>query len=98
MLLEAMASGKPIVASDIEGYAGIVSHEKEGLLFPPKDSAALGNALELLIKDPGLARRMGAQGRETVENYRWEAVARQVENYYLDCQKAVNGRSRPRTG
>ena len=98
VLLEAMASGKPIVASDIEGYSGIMSHEKEGLLFAPKDPVALGNALELLIRDPGLARRMGAQGRETVEKYRWEAVARQVEDYYLDCQKAANGRSRARTG
>ena len=98
MLLEAMAAGKPIVASNIEGYSGIVSHEKQGLLFAPKDSGALGNALELLIRDPGLARRMGSQGRETVEKYRWEVVARQVEDYYLDCQKAANGRSRARTG
>ena len=98
VLLEAMASGKPIVASNIEGYSGLVSHEKEGLLFPPKDSAALGNALEQLIRNPELARRMGSQGRETVDQYRWEAVARQVESYYLDCQKAANGRSRARTG
>ena len=98
VLLEAMAAGKPIVASDIEGYSGIVSHGKEGLLFAPKDSEALGHALELLIRDPGLARRIGSQGRETVEQYRWEAVARQVEDYYLDCQKAANGRSRARTG
>ncbi|MCH8224529.1 MAG: glycosyltransferase family 4 protein [Chloroflexi bacterium] len=98
VLLEAMASGKPIVASDIEGYAGLVSHEVEALLFPPKDAEALGNALKRLIKDPDLARRMGARGRESVEKYRWVAVARQVENYYLDCQKAVNGRSRARTG
>ena len=98
VLLEAMASGKPIVASNIEGYSGIVSHEKEGLLFTPKDSQALANALERLIQDPDLARRIGSQGRETVEKYRWEAVARQVESYYMDCQKAVNGRSRTRTG
>ena len=97
VLLEAMAAGKPIVASDIEGYAGIVSHEKEGLLFAPKDTRALGNALEILIRDPGLARRMGSQGRDTVEQYRWAAIARQVEDYYLHCQKAANGRSRART-
>ena len=98
VLLEAMAAGKPIVASNIEGYSGIMSHEKEGLLFAPKDSEALGKALDLLIRDTALASSMGAQGRETVEQYRWETVARQVEGYYLDRQKAANGRTRARTG
>ena len=85
VLLEAMAAGKPIVASDIEGYAGIIRDGQQGLLFPRKDSDALADALAVLINDPARAARMGATGRRLVEQYRWKVVARQVENYYLDC-------------
>lgn len=85
VLLEAMAAGKPIVASDIEGYAGIIRDGQQGLLFPRKDSDALADALAALINDPARAARMGATGRRLVEQYRWKVVARQVENYYLDC-------------
>ncbi len=52
VLLEAMAVGKPVVASDIEGYANIVSHDKQGILFPPKNSEALAAALSLLVRVP----------------------------------------------
>ena len=85
VLLEAMAAGKPIVASDIEGYAGIIQDGQPGLLFPRKDSDALADTLAALINDPARAARMGATGRRLVEQYRWKVVARQVENYYLDC-------------
>ncbi|PKB67926.1 MAG: hypothetical protein BZY81_03530 [SAR202 cluster bacterium Io17-Chloro-G4] len=85
VLLEAMASGKPVVASEIEGYKGILTHDQEGLLFPPKDAQALCDALSLLIKNPDIARRMGASGRHTVEKYRWSVVASQVAEYYEQC-------------
>ncbi len=84
-----MASGKPVVASEIEGYKGIVEHKAQGLLFPRKDSEALATALATLIEDPELARRLGANGRETVEQYRWSVVASQVEAYYEDCLRTA---------
>ena len=98
VLLEAMAAGKPIVASDIEGYNGIVTHGQEGMLFLRQDIDALARALECLVRNPELALRMGVQGRETVEKYRWEAVARQVEDYYYHTLRAVNGHSGTRPG
>ena len=98
VLLEAMAAGKPIVASDIEGYAGIVSHGHQGLLVPRKDSEALANALGLLVRNPELARQLGARGRESAEEYRWDRVANQVENYYQDCLRTANGHTWKRTG
>jgi len=96
VLLEAMAAGKPVVASDIEGYRGIVTHGQQGLLFKPKDSEDLARALTLLVANPELAQRMGARGHKIVQQYRWDVVASQVEDYYDYCLKAVNGRARKR--
>ncbi|MBI2909972.1 MAG: glycosyltransferase family 4 protein [Chloroflexi bacterium] len=82
VLLEAMASARPIVASDIEGYAGVVTHGSEGLLVPPKDEKALAMALGHLLADKELRQRMGARGREKAQEYSWERVSRRVANYY----------------
>ena len=94
VLLEAMAAGKPVVVSDIEGYANIVTDQRQGILFPPKNSEALADALVRLIKDPSLRQRMGAEGRLTVEQYRWPEIARRVEEYYYRCLETANGNSR----
>ena len=91
VLVEAMASGKPVVASEIEGYKGILTHEEQGLLFPSKDSEALAQALARLIENPALAQQLGAKGRQTAEQYRWSVVASQVEDYYQECLKASDG-------
>jgi phosphatidylinositol alpha-mannosyltransferase len=84
VLLEAMASGRPIVASAIEGYSAVLNHGEQGLMVPPRDSASLAEALAVLIQDPGLRSRMGEMGRQTVERYSWERVAQEVMDYYLD--------------
>ena len=97
VLLEAMAAGKPVVVSDIEGYANIVTDQRQGILFPPKNSEALADALVRLIKDQALRQRMGAEGRLTVEQYRWPEIARRVEEYYYRCLETANGNSRERT-
>jgi phosphatidylinositol alpha-mannosyltransferase len=96
VLLEAMAAGKPVIASDIEGYRGTVSHGQQGLLFAPKDSEELARALTLLVANPELAQRMGARGHRMVQQYRWDVVASQVEDYYDYCLKAADGRARKR--
>ncbi len=92
-----MAAGKPVVASDIEGYRGIVTDGEQGLLVPKKDSDALAKALEVLARVPELRRRLGGQGNRSAEQYRWEVVAGQVENYYDFCLQAANGSSGTRT-
>jgi phosphatidylinositol alpha-mannosyltransferase len=83
ILLEAMAVGKPIVASNIDGYASVVAHNVEGLLVPPGDKEMLARALISLLTDQALRREMGARGRVKALGYSWEHVAQSVLNYYF---------------
>lgn len=66
VLMEAMASGVPVVASGISGIPELVDHEISGLLVPPRDPQALANALKRLYGDPALRERLGKSGREKV--------------------------------
>jgi len=83
VLLEAMAAGKPIVATNIDGYASVVTHGEEGLLVPPKDSRGLAQALISLMSDDTLRQQMGARGRLKAGEYSWEHVAQRVFDYYV---------------
>jgi phosphatidylinositol alpha-mannosyltransferase len=83
VLLEAMASGKPVVASNVAGYSELLSHREEGVVIPAKDEEALTRALLLLAQDRHLRQQMGAKGRDKAEKYSWENVARGVMRYYV---------------
>jgi phosphatidyl-myo-inositol alpha-mannosyltransferase len=82
VLLEAMAAGAPIVASDIHGYKGVVRRGREGLLVPPRDPDGLAAAIARLLDDPDLRREMGSAGRERAEAFSWPSVTAKVEDYY----------------
>ncbi len=97
VLLEAMSAGKPVVASDIEGFRGVMTHGEQGLLVPKKDSNALAEALGMLARDPELGRKLGGNGNRLAKEYRWEVVAGRVEAYYNTCLKATNGSTGTRT-
>jgi phosphatidylinositol alpha-mannosyltransferase len=84
VLLEAMAVGTPIVASRIDGYASVLTHGREGLLVPPKDSGELARALLRMAKDESLRQEMGNRGMLTARNYSWQRVAQTVVAYYND--------------
>ena len=83
ILLEAMAMGKPIVASNIDGYASLVTHGVEGLLVPPRDKEMLAQALITLMASESLRQEMGARGRVKAADYSWEHIVRRVLNYYV---------------
>ena len=82
--LEAMASGKAVVASDIGGLPDMVEHERTGLLVPPGDVAALRSAMQRLVDDAPLRESLGAAGRERVELFKARVVAASIEQTYRD--------------
>lgn len=67
VILEAMASSKPVIATRVGGIPEAVIHNKTGILIPPANVEALVDAIQLFISDPHLAARMGEQGRRRVE-------------------------------
>ena len=82
VLLEAMASGRPVVASNIPGYRSVLTDGREGLLVERGDVSGLASALIRLLRDPDLRARMSAQGRETARCFAWERIAARVLDYY----------------
>ncbi|MBI4299452.1 MAG: glycosyltransferase family 4 protein [Chloroflexi bacterium] len=90
VLLEAMAAGKPIVASNIDGYSSVVSHGKEGLLVEPRSEESLAKALVTLIANPELRHEMGILSRSKAEGFRWEKVAGMVMEHYTNHLKKAS--------
>ncbi len=88
VLLEAMASGRALVASDIPGYRFVVTPGEEGLMVPPKDEQALALALVRLLSDEALRAKMGAAGRRRAEQFSWDKVAGRVLGFYDEVSAA----------
>jgi phosphatidylinositol alpha-mannosyltransferase len=82
VLLEAMASGRPVVAGDIPGYRSVMTNGKEGLLAPPKNEQALALAIVRLLADAPLRNRLAAAGQETASHYAWPEIASRVLSVY----------------
>jgi phosphatidyl-myo-inositol alpha-mannosyltransferase len=82
VLLEAMAAGAPVVASDIHGYKGVVRRGREGLLVPPRQPKPLAAAVATLLNDEGQRQAMSAAGRLRAEEFSWPRVTARVEAYY----------------
>jgi len=72
-VLEEMAAGLPVVASDVGGLPTLVEHGVNGLLVPPGDSVALAEALTRMVVDRGMREKMGAAARERAESFSWAA-------------------------
>ena len=82
VLLEAMAAGAPIVASDIRGYRDVVTHGEHGLLVEPKNPPALADGLCRLLTNPALRASMSRAGQAKARWYDWSRIAAQVLDYY----------------
>ena len=84
VVIEAMASGRPVVASNVGGISDIVVDGETGLLVPPGDAGALQHALQRLLADPELRARMGQAGSRRVALFRTDAVVPCIEQVYAD--------------
>jgi glycosyltransferase involved in cell wall biosynthesis len=83
-IIEAMACGKPVIASNIGGPVEIVENGKTGFLVPPMRPDAIAERLLLLLADSARIRRMGQTARTVAENYSWEKVAELYHRLYRD--------------
>jgi glycosyltransferase involved in cell wall biosynthesis len=91
--LEAMAAGRPIVATRVGGLAEAVVHERTGLLVPPEDPAALAAALARLLRDPALRARLAAEGPARIaEGFRADDLVEAYQSLYCEVL-AEAGRS-----
>jgi glycogen synthase len=81
--LEAMACERPVVASAVGGIKEVVVPEETGLLVPPADPRALADALNRVLRDRDMARRMGLAGRKRVEeHFSWTSIAHKTQRMY----------------
>lgn len=82
IVVEAMAAGTPVVASDIPGFRAVMQDGRQGYLVEPKSERSIATAIERMIKDPGGRELMGINGAAHVMQYSWERIAEQVLGYY----------------
>jgi spore coat protein SA len=85
---EAMAAGRPVVASRVGGLPEVVADGETGLLVAPDDPGALAGALATVVDDAELGRRMAESGRRRArERFSWETVARRTESLYETARR-----------
>lgn len=87
-LIQAMAAGLPVIASDVGGPAEIITHGVTGLLVPPRQVEALAQAVNRLLDDPDLRAHLGAAARKEVQTrFEREKIIDQIESVYGDVLK-----------
>jgi phosphatidyl-myo-inositol alpha-mannosyltransferase len=83
VLIEALAAGVPVVASDLPGYRSVLRDGLAGRLTPPGEPVALAHALEVVLGDDVLRRRLRDEGIALAEAYSWSRIADRVEEVYV---------------
>jgi phosphatidylinositol alpha-mannosyltransferase len=88
VILEAMASGKPVVGFANEGYKELMKGKKgEKFLAKPRDFKELARKIEILIKNEKLRREMGVWGQGEAQKYSWSKITERVLNFYQICER-----------
>ncbi|MCH7688986.1 MAG: glycosyltransferase family 4 protein, partial [Planctomycetes bacterium] len=83
VVLEAMAAGLPIVATDVEGTAELLAANQSGLLVPPQSPTALAEAVEGLLRHPQQARSMKHRAQQLVtKRFTWKSVVERYDELY----------------
>jgi glycosyltransferase involved in cell wall biosynthesis len=93
-VFEAMATGRPIVATDADGLLDVLTDEHDALIVPKRDARALANAIIRLIDEPETRARLAANARDTANRYDIAAFVRRMERLYdlLHARSRATGR------
>ena len=86
ILLEAMAAGRPVVASDLPGYREVLRDGEDAMLVPAGDPASLARAVSVVLDSPGRASELARRGRARVRSFDWEVVASRLEALYAQAR------------
>lgn len=86
-VMEAMYCGLPVVASEVKGHTDLICHGETGLLYPYGDYEICAEAVQRLMNDPELARRLGENARASVAEYSLDRVSELVFEQYASCVK-----------
>lgn len=82
-MFEYMAAGIPVIASDFRLWREIIEECRCGLLVNPRDEREIASAIDYLLSNPAVARRLGEAGRQAVlKTYNWDSENRKLEKYY----------------
>jgi phosphatidylinositol alpha-mannosyltransferase len=92
VLLEAMATGVPVLASAIPGFSYVVHAGREGLLVRPGEPEAWAHTLDALLDDPERRRSMGRRGIETAQGYDWRVVVDGILEVYAQARERARAR------
>lgn len=87
VLVEAMAAGRPIVATEVGGIPDLVKHKETGLLVPPGNDQALAEAILQVLMDPDRAREMGEKGKAGCYRFSLQSMLDDVESLYYNLLK-----------
>jgi glycosyltransferase involved in cell wall biosynthesis len=81
-VFEALAMGKPILATDADGLLDVLTHDRDAVIVPKRDAPALARGIVQLIDDPALRARLGREARHTSQQYDITAFVRKMERLY----------------
>ena len=90
-LLEAMATGMPVVTSNTCGMADVVEDDVNGLLVPAANAEKLAQGIARLCESTELRKRLGLAGQETMRRYTWKRIAEQLENVFMLAAAKARG-------
>jgi YD repeat-containing protein len=94
-LFEAMAAGRPVIASDLPSIREILTDGVNALLVPPEDPAALAKALRMLASDNALGKRLAERSAQDVQRYTWDERGRKIASMLRDIVSPQKSQSRP---
>jgi phosphatidylinositol alpha-mannosyltransferase len=89
VLLEAMAVGKPVIVSNIDGYTNVLTDGIEGIAVPPRDPEKLAEGILRLIRNKQLRQQIGKRGIQKAKQYDWSIIADRILDVYKRVLKNI---------